>query len=226
MNILIIAAHPDDEVLGCGGVMAKLSSEGHDVHVLILGEGVTARKNLNDEQKITKLSELHDQSKKASDLLGVNSVRFENFPDNQFDTVSLLSITQKIESVLNDIQPSMVFCQHGGDLNIDHQITFKATLTATRPMMGSVVNKLLAYEVMSSTEWAFQQFEPSFKPNCFYDIENVIDKKIEAMKIYKDELCDFPHPRSVENLLASSKRWGSNIGCQNAEAFQIIFERN
>lgn len=223
MNVLIVAAHPDDEVLGCGGTIARLSSEGHCVNVLILGEGITSR--IEEGPVEEKLKELNIQAKEVGAHLGVENVILASFPDNRFDTVALLDIIQCIESTIHCVKPDVVYTQAGGDLNSDHQLTFKATMTAVRPMEGSKVRALYAYEVASSTEWAFGQFEPRFLPSRFVDISDFLEKKLTAMRVYEGELRDFPHPRSIEALRANAEKWGAVSGMRAAEAFQIIFER-
>lgn len=225
MKILVIAAHPDDEILGCGGMIARLVSEGNEVNILILGEGVTSRTDIDKVQIEIQLKKLHEQSKKVADYLGVKKLYMENFPDNRFDTVALLDITKKVEKVINEIQPEIVYTQHGGDLNMDHVITFRATLTALRPMINCPVKALYAYEVASSTEWAMQQFSPRFKPSRFIDITRYFDKKLKAMKIYDGETREFPHPRSEKALYAQACKWGSSVGFEKAEVFEVIYEK-
>lgn len=221
MNILVVAAHPDDEVLGCGGTIAKMANEGHSVHICILGEGMTSRVGASKEE----VKALHAHAQNAAEILGASDVTLHKLTDNRFDTLPLLDITKIVEQHIETIRPEEVYTQHGGDLNIDHVCTFRAVLTATRPMEKSPVKKVYAYEVMSSTEWAFQQFAPIFVPNVFVDISTTLQKKIEAMQAYKTESREFPHPRSSKNLEACATRWGSVAGCNAAEAFQLIQER-
>jgi LmbE family N-acetylglucosaminyl deacetylase len=226
MNVLVVAAHPDDEVLGCGGTIAKLSAEGHAVSILILGEGVTSRYDKPEQADKKLLSKLHADAEKAGKSLGAKSVTLANFPDNRFDTVPLLDIIKAVEREVERVKPEVVYTQHGGDLNIDHQYTFRAVLTATRPMKDCPVKKVLAYEVGSSSEWAFQQFAPVFHPNVFEDIGTTLEKKITAMESYESEARAFPHPRSPEALRAQAKHWGSVAGLPAAEAFVLVREIN
>ena len=158
----------------------------------------------------------------AADLLGAEDVLLYGLPDNRFDTVPLLDIVKIIEGLVQRFRPVDVYTQHGGDLNIDHAILYRAALTATRPQAGNAVPNVYAYEVASSTEWAFQQFEPHFAPNIFEDIGATLDTKIKAMEVYESEARTFPHPRSPEALRAAAARWGSAVGLLAAEPFQLV----
>ena len=220
-QILIIAAHPDDEVLGCGGTIARLTGEGHDVYVAILGEGITSRYDKREQADQAILKELQNRSRKVSKLLGVKELFLFDFPDNRFDTVSLLDIVKTLEKLINRLQPQIVYTHHGGDLNIDHVITHRAVMTATRPVENCSVKELYTFEVPSSTEWAFGQFQPAFQPNVFMDISATLETKIQAMQIYESEARHFPHPRSSQVLRAIAERWGSSVGLPAAEAFQL-----
>lgn len=224
MTILVVAAHPDDEVLGCGGTIARHAREGDDVHILILGEGITSRYADPSAAPADALEGLHEQAKKAGTLLGAKGVTLRGFPDNRFDTVPLLDIVKAVEEKVQEIKPAVVYTQHGGDLNVDHQRTFRAVLTATRPLAGSSVKRVLAYEVPSSTEWAFRQFAPAFRPNVFVDIAATLEAKKDALALYEEEARAFPHPRSPEALDAHARYWGSVAGLPAAEAFQLIRE--
>ncbi len=222
-KILIIAAHPDDEVLGCGGTTAKFVEKGNKVYTLILGEGITSR----DEQRATlrrdkELKELKRQVKNANKILGVKKTFIFDFPDNRFDTVPLLDIIKKIESVKNEVLPDVIFTHHHGDLNIDHRITFEAVMTAFRPIRGENTKEIYSFEVPSSTEWNAPISSTYFIPNYFVDISKTLELKIRAMKEYKSEIRGYPHPRSPEAIKIYAKRWGIQAGLQAAEAFEII----
>ncbi len=218
MNVLVVAAHPDDEVLGAGATIARLSEEGHDVHALILGEGAMSRENADAKQA----DELKKQAQAAAKVLGVKKVHFGGFPDNQFDSVALLEIARKIENVRDEIMPELVFTHHFGDLNVDHRLTHYATLAAFRPLPGSSARKLLSFEVLSSTEW-----NPSapFVPSVFYDASTTLPKKLSALGKYSGEMRQFPHPRSIEAAEALAKLRGSTAGFRAAEAFSLVWER-
>ena len=224
MSVLVLAAHPDDEVLGCGGTIARLSKAGEEVHIAILGEGITSRYTKREEADRALLEALDDRSHRAGEILGCRKVHTFGLPDNRFDTVPLLDVVKVIEDLVGQLKPEVVYTQHGGDLNVDHVVLFRATLTATRPLRGCPVRTVLAYEVGSSSEWAFQQFAPSFHPSVFVDISDTLETKIRAMQTYESEARPFPHPRSPEALRAQALRWGSTVGLGAAEAFQLIRE--
>lgn len=221
-RILCVVAHPDDEVLGCGGTLSMLS-EDNDVYTLILGEGITSRP-IPDEDKIEQLKELKKQSEQANEILGVKQVFFENFPDNRFDTVPLLEIIKNIERYIQRIEPDVIYTHHHGDLNIDHQITHKAVLTAVRPVGNSTVKKIISLEVLSSTEWNIQTQSNLFMPNMYVNISETVTKKLEAMQCYKSELMNYPHPRSLEGIKILAQKRGLEVGLKFAEAFCLIRE--
>ena len=202
--------------------MARLASEGHDVYVMILGEGVTSRYDRREDAGSQLLDDLHSCTHEAAKVLGVKDVFMFNLPDNRFDTVPLLEVIKLIEGVIERVQPAAIYAQHGGDLNIDHATVYRATLAATRPLPGSSIAQVHAFEVASSTEWSFGQFAPAFQPNVFVDISATLDLKIRAMECYQDEMRPFPHPRSAEALRAIAQRWGSVAGVSAAEAFAMV----
>jgi len=222
--ILVIAAHPDDEVLGCGGTIARLTGEGNDVYVAILGEGITSRYDQRNQADKNTVEALKTCSQQVADLLGVKKLFMFGLPDNRFDTVPLLDVIKIIEDLIEKLKPTIVYTHHSGDLNMDHSIACRATLTASRPVPGNIIRKIYAYEVPSSTEWAFNQVWNIFNPNVFIDISETIEKKIKAMGLYLSEVRSFPHPRSAEALRTIAKRWGSVAGVEAAEAFELIRE--
>lgn len=222
MKILIVAAHPDDEVLGCGATIARLISEGHSVYIAILGEGITARFKKREQAKRSLLESLHSQSKKVAKFLGAKNLFLYNLPDNRFDTVPLLEIIKIIEDLIQKIKSEVIYTHFAGDLNIDHQLVNRAVITATRPLNGNSVKEIYAFEIPSSTEWTFGSLGQSFHANVFMDISKFLDIKLKAMSLYKSEINRFPHPRSAEALTAIAKRWGSICGHEAAEAFELI----
>ena len=221
-TVLVLAAHPDDEVLGCGGTIARLSLEGNSVYIGILGEGVTSRFAVRDDSVNKTVETLHDHARQAGKLLGAKEVVTFQLPDNRFDTVPLLDVVKIIEELIAKWNPQIIYTQHGGDLNIDHSILFRATLTASRPVPGSLIQTVLAYEVGSSTDWAFQKFSPPFRPNFFMDVSKTMDFKLRAMQTYQGETRPYPHPRSIDALQAKARYWGSMAGFDAAEAFELI----
>ena len=219
-RILVVAAHPDDEVLGCGGTMARFAKEGAEIYTLMMGEGVTARdEKRNRDLRKKELDELKRQAISANKILGVKKVFFHNFPDNRFDSVDLLDIIKGIEEVKRKIAPQIVFTQHEKDLNIDHQILYKAVLAATRPLIGETVKEIYSFEALSSTEWSYPL---NFSPDVYFDITDTLDLKIKAMAVYKSELKDFSHPRSLESIKLNARYWGIRIGQQYSEVFKTV----
>ncbi len=222
-TLLVIAAHPDDEALGCGGTIARLTSEGNNVYTLILGEGVTSRDRERDRSKReNEISELKKQVENANEILGVKKVYVFDFPDNRFDTVPLLDIVKTIEKIKENIKPDIVFTHYPGDLNIDHQITFKAVMTACRPTKDESVKEIYSFEIPSSTEWNEPSSLTYFMPDYFVDVNKSLDIKINALKEYEMELRDFPHPRSLKAVELNAKYWGVKMGFEAAEAFKTI----
>jgi LmbE family N-acetylglucosaminyl deacetylase len=221
-KVLVVAAHPDDEVLGCGGTMARLASEGCEVHVAILGEGETSRFQDDVSENTERVEKLNAASQKAAAILKVEKPLTFGLPDNKFDSVPLLEIIKIVEGLVSSLKPEVLFTHHSSDLNIDHQVTNRAVLTATRPIRGMPVKELYAFEVASSTEWNFQSSHASFRANYFVDISKYMDRKLKAMAEYETEMRPFPHPRSSEALRTIGMRWGSVVGCECAEAFEVI----
>ena len=222
-TLLVIAAHPDDEALGCGGTIARLTSEGNNVYTLILGEGVTSRDKKRDlTKRENEIAELKKQVESVNKILGVKKVYTFDFPDNRFDTVPLLDIIKTIEKIKEDIKPDIVFTHHYGDLNIDHQITFKAVMTAFRPTKDESVKEIYSFEIPSSTEWNAPSSITYFMPDYFVDISKTIKLKVRAMKEYKCEIREYPHPRSIESIEIKAKQRGIQVGLEAAEAFEVL----
>lgn len=211
-KILIIAAHPDDEVLGCFGTVSRLIKEGYEAYTLILGEGKTSRGESN-------LEKLKQEAVKANEHIGIKQIFFKDFPDNKFDSVPLLEIVKSIEEIKNKLKPNIVFTHFKNDLNIDHQITYKAVITATRPMENESVKEIYSFEILSSTEW---NYPLSFTPDVFFDISNTLEEKIKAMSFYESELREYPHPRSLKAIEMNAKNWGYKVGKIAVETFECI----
>jgi N-acetylglucosamine malate deacetylase 1 len=214
-NVLVIAAHPDDEVLGCGGMLAKLADTGAVIHVAFLADGVSARGSDRD------LNARRSAAHKACSILGVGSVSFGDFPDNRLDTMALLDLTQAVELLVAQRQPDTVFTHHIGDVNIDHQQLHRAVLTACRPQSTCPVRTLLCFEVQSSTEWQLPGSAPAFVPNWFCDISATLDRKLAALDAYAAELRAWPHPRSRKGVAHLAHWRGATVGFDAAEAFML-----
>jgi LmbE family N-acetylglucosaminyl deacetylase len=222
MRILVVAAHPDDEILGCGGTIARLAREGHEVRIAILAEGMSSRYAHREDVDPRQLQKLHTRAQQAADKVGAKEVVLSKLPDNRLDTVPLLDVVKLVEELVARFRPEAIYTHHPGDLNVDHGVVHRAVLTATRPLAGQCVSEIYAFEVPSSTEWAFQRLEPSFRPSVFVDITETLEMKIEALACYDTEVRKFPHPRSPEALRAIAARWGSVAGLPAAEAFELI----
>lgn len=220
-KVLVIAAHPDDEILGVGATIVSCVKNGDECYALILGEGITSRYNKRDLADVSKIQELHKDTFEAAKIIGYKKIFLENFPDNRFDSVDLLDIIKVVEKYIEEIKPDIIYTHHSGDLNVDHKKTYEAVLTATRPIGDFYVKELYCFETVSSTEWNFE-YNNSFKPNYFIDVTFALDKKLEAVNFYKSEMKNFPHPRSIENLEITAKKWGSVIGKRYAEAFEVV----
>jgi LmbE family N-acetylglucosaminyl deacetylase len=222
VKVLVIAAHPDDEILGCGATAARLVAEGHDVHFAILGEGMTSRSPDRAHTDEKQLATLQQHAQAAAAKVGVRDVLFHALPDNRLDTVPLLDVVKIVEDLVKQLKPEVIYTHHAGDLNIDHGVIHRAVLTATRPLVGSPVRRIYAFEVPSSTEWAFQRLDPPFHPNVFVDVTRTLEAKISALECYETEVRKFPHPRSPQALRAIAMRWGSVAGLGAAEAFELV----
>ena len=225
MNILVVAAHPDDEILGVGGTIAKHIEKGDKVWALILGEGQVSRfaKPEHGIEIDEILQELRKDTITSAGIIGFEEVFFEQISDNRFDSVDLLDIVKIVESYVRKIEPAVIYTHHGGDMNIDHQLTYKAVLTATRPMAGCPVKTIYAFETVSSTEWNFAYGDEAFTPNVFVHLtKEQLQRKLDAMAAYRSELCEFPHPRSLKMLEAVATRWGGVCGAPYAEAFELV----
>lgn len=216
-NILIIVAHPDDEVLWVWWTILKHIDNWDTVNILILSNWEDSRwRNISDNEK-RRL-----QANNVKEYFWISNLYLENLPDNKFDSVNLLEVTQLVEKYIWKIIPNIIYTHHGNDLNIDHRLTFQAVLTSCRPQPWFSVKKILTFETLSSTEWQNKTSENIFKPNYYVNIEKYINKKINIMEIYKDELREYPHPRSLKAIeLLSNFRW-IEVWCKNAEAFEII----
>ncbi|TRZ68762.1 MAG: PIG-L family deacetylase [Comamonadaceae bacterium] len=217
-SVLVLAAHPDDEVLGCGGTIAKWVDAGARVHVAFLADGVYSRQADAHAQQAELLAR-RAAAQKACSILGTQSVSFGDFPDNRMDTIPLLDVTQAVEALIGIHQPDTVLTHHAGDVNIDHRRLHEAVVTACRPQQGHPVKTLLCFEVASSTEWQLPGSGPVFAPNWFVDISATLARKLEALDSYAGELRAWPHPRSLQGVEHLARWRGATVGVDAAEAF-------
>jgi LmbE family N-acetylglucosaminyl deacetylase len=224
-KIMIVVAHPDDELLGLGATMHRLITEYKvKTHVVILGEGITSRSEERDVNIWEKQLAIHRNNiKNAQKSIGYHSISIYDFPDNRFDSVALLDIIKVIEKEKESFQPEVIFTHHGGDVNIDHQRTFESVITACRPMQDENVKTIITFETPSGTEWKSPSDPRHFLPNLFFSIsKNNIDAKIKGMESYEFERREYPHPRSPEALKIQAQRWGIMVGTNFAEAFCLV----
>lgn len=221
-KILVIAAHPDDEVLGCGATISKHANDGDEVHVAILAEGVTSRDDRRDPKgRKSELSELSMAAHSASKIMGVKSLTLHDFPDNRMDSLDRLDVIKVVEQLINKYQPQVVYTHHVGDVNVDHKIIHEAVVTACRPMPSQPVKTLLFFEIPSSTEWQTPGSATPFLPNWFVDVSSTIDVKLRALEAYRSEMRPWPHVRSIEAVTHLVKWRGASIGTEAAEAFVL-----
>lgn len=217
-RVLAVVAHPDDEVLGCGGVLALHADRGDETAVLILGEGMRAREVYEEDA----VEALRVCARESAKILGVQELRFAGLPDNRFDSVALLDVVKIVEQATVELRPTVVYTHHGGDLNVDHAVAERAVLTALRPLPEGPAQTILAFETLSSTEWSFGPDAPPFRPQWFVDIEASLERKLAALRAYTSEVRPWPHPRSPEAVEASARRWGTVTGVACAEAFAVL----
>ena len=221
-KILVVAAHPDDEILGCGGTIARYSKSGSAVYCLILGEGAIARYPNRKKVCFKRVEILKRQAKISAGIIGIKKIFFSGFPDNSFDTIPILKIVKEIERIKENIRPAIIYTHHYGDLNVDHCVTYNAVLTACRPIKGETVKEIYAFGVPSSTEWAGPGKGTHFIPDTFVDISQTIDKKIAALRCYKTEIRPYPHPRSIKGIKLLAAKLGLEAGLRFAESFETI----
>jgi len=219
-SVLVVAAHPDDEVLGCGGTLKKISKIGAEVNAVFISDGVSSRK-MNKKKYKNEIIYRRKACIKASKILGVKKTIFFDLPDNALDTVPLLKIIKLINPIIKKYKPDTIFTHCSDDLNIDHHIVNKAVVTACRPIKGNSVKTLLFFEVPSSTEWKIINKKKQFIPNWFENIEKELKTKIKALKVYKKELRKWPHPRSIKGVTALAEWRGATAGYSAAEAFSL-----
>jgi len=215
--VLVVAAHTDDEALGCGGTIARHVAEGDTVYAVFMADGVTSRVGA-DQADLTRRMQTAEN---ARVILGIKENFYLGLPDNRMDSIPLIDVVQPLERIIDKLKPTIVYTHHHGDLNVDHRITHQAVMTACRPMPGSSVRAIYAFEVLSSTEWATPTAEP-FLPNYFVDISAHLSIKREALKAYYQEMRKAPHSRSEKHIMSLASHRGQTVGVLAAEAFMSI----
>jgi LmbE family N-acetylglucosaminyl deacetylase len=218
MNVLVVAAHPDDEVLGAGATIARHAKAGDKVAILVLANGLDSRGSADVQAHRT----LRAQAETAAHILGAREFHFAGFPDNRMDTIPLLDVARAIEEIAARANPDIVYTHCARDLNLDHEIAARAVVTAFRPQPGVPVRRVLAFEVPSATGW--NHAAPPFAPHVFVDATATLETKLEAMACYEGELRSFPHARSLEALRARAVAWGTHVGLAAAEPFELLRE--
>jgi LmbE family N-acetylglucosaminyl deacetylase len=222
-SVFIVAAHPDDEVLGCGGSIARHADAGDHVQVLIVAEGATSRHQQRDRGQVNaELSDLARAAQKAGEILGALGVELLDLPDNRLDSLDRLDLIKLIEARIESYQPQIVYTHHSGDVNVDHRRLHEAVVTACRPTPGHCVRRLLSFEVASSTEWQPPGSAPAFQPNWFVDISAQWERKQLALEAYASEMRPWPHARSIQALEHLARWRGAQVGVEAAEAFCLL----
>lgn len=220
-RILVIGAHPDDEVIGCGGTMAVNADNGGETTVLIVTEGSGAQNNADP----VLMQRRHEQLTQCCNILGVDHTIHWDYPDMQLETVPHLQLNARLRDFIAEGEYEYVLVHHPYDLNRDHQVLFRSVLVACRPVPGFPVKSLLTYHVNSSTDWIFTSSAERFSANVYVDISNYLEKKLKAFAIYEEEICQFPHPRSLKAVHDRARVFGSEAGFLAAEGFHLVIAR-
>ena len=218
MRVVVIAPHPDDEVLGCGGTIAKHVSHGDEVYVVIVTRGIAP---LFSEESV---EQVRDECRKADTYLGVKETIFMDFPAAMLEEVPRYKFNEDFTKLIQELKPDIVYLPHRGDMQLDHKMTVDAAMVALRPKYEHSVKRIYAYETLSETGWDIPNVENEFIPSSYNDIDHFLDKKIEAMKIFKSQIAEYPNPRSVESIKALAIYRGTTVGVKAAEAFVVLRE--
>lgn len=220
MIVVVVAAHPDDEILGVGGTVARHAAEGDTVYPIIVAEGATSRGQTRGDVDQSEVSVLQRAAAGAAMALGVEPPRLLGLPDNRLDSMALLDVIKPIEALIDELKPEVVYTHHRGDLNVDHRIVSDAVRTASRPLPGSTVRAIYGFETVSSTEWGVAPFEPV----RFVDVSAQMARKTAALDCYRSEMRNFPHARSTEAVEALARVRGASVALHACEAFTVIME--
>ena len=215
-NVLVIAPHPDDEVLGCGGTIKKLASEGAKVYILIMTRGKKGK--YSDSQ----IENVRNEAVTAHKLLGITRTRFLDYPAPDLDLIAKADISASIKEIIEELRISTLFLPHRGDIHNDHKVIFDAGLVASRPVQGCPVTRIFSYETLSETEWAAPFSSDAFIPTYFVNISGFLEIKLNAMKCFKSQLREFPNSRSLQSIESLAKLRGCTVGYDLAEAFMTI----
>jgi len=218
MVVLVVATHPDDEVLGCGGVMARHAARGDEVHVLIVTRGIP------EIFPLVEIETTRGELIAAHEVLDVAGVTFLDYPAPKLDVVPGHELADAIGRVFKLQQPNVVYLPHRGDIHADHRAVYQAVLVAARPVNSCPVKRMLCYETLSETEWAPPVADEAFVPSVFVDISDYLETKLQAMACYRSQLKEFPHPRSLHAIRALAQLRGSTVSRQAAEAFMLVRE--
>lgn len=222
-KILIVVAHPDDELFGCGGSIPIYKDSNSDIRVLYISEGVTSRYlNQNDSKAQIEIKERELMANESSKFLGYKILDFLRYPNLRMQNIDFLELVKKILFYIEDFKPDLVFTHHPGDLNPDHGITYNAVISASRPTEKFIVKEINIFEIPSSTEWSSNQYSQNFLPTLYINIENSIEKKLEALNFFKKEMRSHPNPRSQEYIKSLAIIRGGEVGIKYAEAFRSI----
>lgn len=217
-TVLVVAAHPDDEVLGPGGTLARHVHRGDQVHALLVADGATSRYADGMAEVLAKCT------RRAAQVLGFASVEHLAFPDQRLDALPLLEVTREVEKSVDRVRPDIVYTHFPGDVNADHGIVARAAWTACRPYVLPGLRLFAAFETPSSTEWAWPIAGSTFHPALFVDVSSTLDEKLDAMSCYETELREYPHPRSLRALRERAAYWGSRVDRPAVEAFEVLRE--
>ena len=217
-RVLIIAPHPDDEVLGCGGTIVKHVSKGDEVVLCVV------TKAYPPEWSETELKQRKEEVLRVNRILNIQKTYFLDLPTVKLDTIPQKELNDSIFHIIDEVKPEVIYAPYKGDLNKDHQLVFDAVMVATKPKLDNMIKELLCYETLSETEWSAHVSHNAFIPNVWVDISTTLETKLKAMSEYKSEIKEFPHPRSLKGISILSQVRGTAIGVEAAEAFMLIRE--